>query len=400
MLDDFYIVAPDPRRHGDAICDLGAKVFSGGGYYQARDRCGRGYVIGSHYDWAASRIGLADGRVVTHFGVWGFQMRIGAARVRTGGIGLVATDADYRKCGLMARTARASIAAMRQLGYDLSILFGIDDFYHRFGYVRAWSDTAWTVRGEDLADGRPPLAIRRFVPVHRDDVAAIYNRENATRTGTAVRPTYPRFVYGESREGYLWTDARGRAVGYVVVGCKPAYLECVEAGGDVEQVLRVLARLAARAQRQEVRLTTFSEASPLIRRLREGNCRAETQYRRCGGAMAAVINLASTLGKMQGELGRRLRTSPLADWRGKLLLADGRQKVTLVVNRSRVKAVPADRAEHVISGGNRIAQLLIGTDDPQAIIDAGRMKVRGDARRLAGVLFPDQHPMLGLRDRF
>jgi hypothetical protein len=397
---DLLIAPPDPREHGEAVCDLGAKAFSGGGYFRMRDYCRKGYVLGSHYDWSASRIGLLDGRLVTHFGVWGYQMRIGTARVRAGGIGMVATDGDCRQRGLMAATARASVEAMRRLGYDLSILFGIDDFYHRFGYVRAWGETAWTVRREDLPAGGPKVRLRKFRPVHRDDIAAIYNRENATQTGTAVRPTYPRLVYGDAQEGYLWTDGRGRPVGCVGVGVKPGFLECVDACGDAEQVLRVLARLAARAERQEIQFSMFSDTRPLIRRVREGNCRAETRYRRCGGSMVATINLVSTLAKMAPELQRRLAASHLARWRGNLLVADAREEAVLRIDRSRVKVGEAGKAEHAIRGGDRIAQLLIGADDPGAIIEAAAMKTAGEARRLAEVLFPNEHPQLNLRDRF
>jgi len=38
----------------------------------------------------------------------------------------------------MAKTVAATIEAMSQVGYDMTVLFGIPDFYHRFGYVRAW----------------------------------------------------------------------------------------------------------------------------------------------------------------------------------------------------------------------------------------------------------------------
>jgi hypothetical protein len=42
----------------------------------------------------------------------------------------------------------------------------------------------------------------------------------------------------------------------------------------------------------------------------------------------------------------------------------------------------------------------MGTDDPAAIIEFAGMKITGEARALAEVLFPNQHPQLGLRDRF
>jgi hypothetical protein len=409
--DMLTILAPDRREHGEAICDLAGKCFSSGGRpagsrrapRRFRDCCRQGYLIGSHYDWAASRVGLVGDRLVTHWGVWSYTMRIGTARLRAGGIGTVATDADFRKRGLMLRTARASLAAMRNLGYDLSFLFGLDDFYWRLGYVRAWPSTTYTVAVADLPADRPAGRVLRFIPVARRDITAIYNRENDRQTGTAVRPTYPRCVYPRPMQGFRWADARGRTKGYVVLMPHEGRLECVEAGGNVEQALRVVAARARRAGLAEVQFFSFSDACPILNRLRQGNCRAETRYRRSGAAMVTVVNLASTLGKMAGELERRLRASPLADWRGSLLLDSGREQAVLVIDRGRVRVAAEGRGgrpQHGIRGGEHVAQLLIGTDAPGEVIEAAGMKVAGDARRLAEVLFPAQHPQLSLRDMF
>ena len=401
------IVPPDRHRHGEAMCDMIAKVFGGGrGYYPFRDFCRRVYVLPSHYDWRASRIGLIGNRLVTHFGVWDIRVRVGTARVRVGGIGAVATHGDYRMRGYMARTARVSVAAMRDGGYDLSMLAGISDFYHRFGYVRAWCSSIYTVTVSDLPAERPTGRVRRFTPGHREDITRLYNREHAHLTGTAVKPTYPRGTYPRPMEGYRWTDARGRTVGYLLLRpdknlqCADKNLQCVEAAGNPDQALRALAGLARRRGFREVTFDTLHDRCRLIRRVRQGTCRVETRHLRSGGDMVATINLAATLDKMTPELGRRLRASPLENWRGKLVVADRRETVTLRIDRSRVGLARGGRSRHAIRGGDAIAQLLIGTNDPAVTLETARMRVTGDAGRLADVLFPNEHPMLSLRDRF
>ena len=397
---DLTIVPPDRRKHAEALCDLVAKVFSGNGYYTFRNICRKGYILNSHYDWQASRIGLVGERPVTHFGVWGMTMRIGTARVRVGGIGAVATDADFRKRGLMARTARAAVAAMRECGYDLSLLFGISDFYHRFGYIRAFSPSAYTVAVADLPGERPTVRPRKFNPLPRADTARLYNRASAGLTGTAVRPTFTHLTWPHPMEGRLWRDGRRRLAGYVVFEVREGRLMCGEACGNAEQVLRVLAVLARQRGCQEVRFDTFHRQSPLIRRICRGNCRVEPWHRRSGGEMVATIHLGSALTKMRGELERRMRASPLADWRGRLLVADSRDAVTLALERTRVSVTAGRQSRHAIRGGDAVAQLVMGTDDPAETIAAARMRTTGDAARLAKVLFPNEHPMLGLLDRF
>ncbi|MCK4275421.1 MAG: hypothetical protein KAX78_02840, partial [Phycisphaerae bacterium] len=136
-------------------------------------------------------------------------------------------------------------------------------------------------------------------------------------------------------------------------------------------------------------------------------CRCELRYSKSGGAMIRTVNLASSLGKMAGELSRRLAESTIASWRGELLICDAREQVKLLVGRSGIGVgqIGADRssgakAHNVIRGGEHIAQLLIGTDEPDEIIEAGRIRLTGDARKLIEVLFGHQHPMLSAPDGF
>ncbi len=401
-MEHLRLIAPDPRVHAEALFDLIAKTFSDdGGYYTLREACRRMYVQHSHYDWEASRIGLVGDRLVTHYGVWKYQMRIGAARVPVGGIGAVATDPDFRRRGLMDLTANASLEAMRALGYDLTTLFGIDSFYHRFGYVRAWSDTTYYVRLPDLPTEPPAARLHRFLPHPRPDLAALYNATFSEATGTAVRPTFRRghASWLGNTEGYLWR-AQGQPAGYVALTRNGAQLRCLEYAGDAYQALCAVAKLARQWGCQEIQFATLPHRSELVRMLRWNSCRAETLYRRNGGSMIAVLNLPATLEKLQDELSRRLQASPLAAWRGTLLLADAREQVALRLARGHVRLAPAAESEHALRGGNAMAQFLLGTEAPAEVIAAGGMKVTGDAAKLAEVLFPAQQPQLSQLDRY
>ena len=400
--DELVIIAPDRKKHHDEMFDLISKVFAhAGGYYPFLDYCLNGYIDGSSYDWKNSRIGLVDGKIVTHYGVWDYQMRIGSARMRVGGIGVVATDAEYRKMGLMARTIDATLEAMRRDGYDFSMLFGISDFYHKFGYIRAWSHLAYIADVNDLPQEPPAALLAKFTPKHREDLAELYNRENAGFTGSAVRPTYWVNRNPKKWQGYLWTGKGGRPTGYVIVAVNPDNIECMEAVGDVEQVLRSMVVLARKSLRTTVRFAPgFPYQSELAKRLRRGNCRAEMRYHRCGGAMVRTVNLAQALQKMAGELSARLGRSHLAKWRGELGIADGREEANLKIAGGKATVVPPGATRHEVRGGDEIAQLLIGTDEPAEVMESAGTKLSGDASELVAVLFPNQHPTLAVWDRY
>jgi predicted N-acetyltransferase YhbS len=401
MAGRLQVIAPGPQKHREEMFELIAKVFSHRGYFQFRDRLREYYVDHSHYDWTASRIGILDGRIVTHFGIWDYQMRIGAARVRVAGVGAVATHQDCRKRGYMKLTAQASVAGLRERGYDLSLLFGIPDFYHRFGFTRAFAESDHCVRPGDLPSAAPARPLRRFRFRPRPDLERLYNRAHAHVTGTAVRPTYSRPNTQAKYQGYLWTGPRGRPAGYVAVIKEGSRLSVIEAVGDAEQVLRATAQLARKLAADQVRFANLPYDTPLARRLRQGACTLERRYHRLGGPMVRVVNLASTLRKMCGELSRRLRASHLARWRGALAVSDSRETVVLELRAGRVRiARKPSSTGSAIRGGHEVAQLLVGTDDPLEIRAQFRLRLSGAGRELLPVLFPDQHPTLHLADYF
>jgi hypothetical protein len=342
-----------------------------------------------------------DGQMVTHYGVWDYPMRIGTALVRCGGIGCVATSGDFRKQGLMARTIPTSLEAMRRAGYDMTILFGVGDFYHRFNYVRAWNELKWFLSRDRLPADLPVVQTETFDGAPRADVAALHNRANATVTGSAVRPTYLRHGYVFFPiEGRLWRDSRGKLIGHVVISSNNGRLICHESTGRPEEILAVLKQAAEQKEMREISFETAPYNSPVIRRLRQGDCRSEKTYIKSGLAMVQCLNLAGCLGKMTGELSRRLAASELAGYRGDLKIAGAEEIVGLRLGGGKVSLVDKPAGGSAIRGGHEIAQLLIGTDEPLELCEAGGIRLSGDAARLAAVLFPNQHPQLHQLDRY
>ena len=97
------LVVPSPEKDLQAIAELTAAMFSDGKYLEAFRDC---YIGNSHYDWQMSRIGVDGGRLVHHWGVWRYEMRLDGVQLKIGGIGAVATHPDYRQRGRMHQAAR------------------------------------------------------------------------------------------------------------------------------------------------------------------------------------------------------------------------------------------------------------------------------------------------------
>lgn len=396
-MNDMQIIAPNRREHFNELTDLTAKCFSYSGYWYWIGRCPK-YFDDRIYDWTASRIGILDGKIVTHYGVWDHQVRIGCARVRMAGVGAVATHGNYRKRGLLLKTAAASMAGFAAAGYDMTCLFGIPNFYHKLGYVQGWAAQNWTVKIADLPTAETPVVLRKFQPMHRDDLADLYNRHHAELTGTAVRPTF--FKCRNEWEGYLWRGAKGAVAGYVIVGDVQDKLQHIDSAGEPAMVLDVLRRIAFRKRHKLVEMVWLHHDSPLAQALRRIDCKVEAQYQKSGGAMVRTVNLHATLGKIAEELGRRLGRSHLATWCGELLIADPRERVTLAIDNGQIAIVEGSvsRAANSIRGNDEIARLLIGSASPAEIADGAAIKTTGAGRELLEALFPEQHPNLNRWD--
>lgn len=89
-------------------------------------------------DGRSTRVELwNDGRSVSRCWIVSLRIRIGEAVVRMDGIGGVGTEPESRNQGYARRVLQAAIRRMSAGDAALTMLYGISNFYERFGYVQA-----------------------------------------------------------------------------------------------------------------------------------------------------------------------------------------------------------------------------------------------------------------------
>ena len=389
---------PDKGRHLGAITDLFAKAFSG--YGEEFDYGSDGYLEGAPYDWAASRIGIVDGEVATHFGVWDFTMRIGTATARVAGIGAVATERTLSGRGLMTQTASDAVESFRDAGYDMSLLFGIQNYYLQFGYVDTFPEYIFSVSTRDVVPADPPEAFELFNGDYTD-FADQYNGENEGVTGTFVRPSFTTNRRPKKWNGYIFDG------GYLVTDRKDGVLGVADCAGPPDRVLEVARQLATREVAPTIEFTFLPRRSLMGEYLQTITHTYTAKFVRDGGPLIKVVNLESLMEKLTPELSRRLAGSPLATYSGRLAIGGDGENVTLVIQDGTVVAVePAEAApsaapaDGTVTAGPAIARLVIGDDDPHRICRQAGITVEGDAIHLVPILFPNEEPSTILWDRF
>ena len=378
------------------IAQITADAFAGG---QHVDEISQQYIGNCHYDWDTTRLIWEGDKLIHHWGVWGYPMRLDGVQLQVAGVGAVVTLEEYRKQGLMQTAALASFQAMQENGYDLSILRG--RHYAKFGYVRAWNYVTYRLKPEELPRFELKSAYHLLGPDQMAAMDALYNESHANFSGTAVRPTYP-MLQASDRNAYGWFDASGKLAGYVCAAPvdDQKTLQCVEAVGDPEQALAVLADLLPQVPYEAVTFFTLPQAHPVLQIIRCGACVVENQYFYHTGWQVRLVNLASTLRKIRSLLENRLQHSHLANWTGRLTLDAGEQKAGLWLENGRITLTNTSPDEHAIHAGPALARLLIGSDDPDEIMRQEAIACTGVGAELARVLFPNQHPRLSQWDEF
>jgi hypothetical protein len=148
-------------------------------------------------------------------------MRIGIAEVRMGGIGGVGTPEKHRNKGYSRRCLENSNVWMAEEGFDCATLFGISDYYDKFGYAPCLAWNTWTLPTRDAERAELRLNVR---PMGENDFPALhdlYAQNNAALTGSIVRNDRAKWVqkgswYGTPAETFVFTDDAGVVVAYAI----------------------------------------------------------------------------------------------------------------------------------------------------------------------------------------
>jgi len=207
---------------------------------------------------------MVAGEQASRLYVRDLRMRVGGAVLRCGGIADVETQEHYRRRGYARQVLERAVALMRKQGCDISVLFGISDFYPRWGYAPVFPESRLAMAVKDAARARPAYRLRRLGRHELGATLELYQRNNARRTGAIVRrrDRWAGFRHGSR---YRWPtnvygafDGRGRLMGYAVLDKSPAEAIVCEIGYRGQEafgtLLAAAVRQARRAQAEHIQI--------------------------------------------------------------------------------------------------------------------------------------------------
>ncbi len=343
---------------------------------------------------------LDDDTSASHLSVVDLRMRVGGIAVRCGGIAGVGTDRSQRNKGYARVVLDESIAFMREEGYHLSALFGISDFYPKFGYASSLVECMAELATRYAESAVAHYAVREFEPGDVPAVATLYEAMHAGHTGAIVRDPAR---WAGFRRGSRWSDRVSafvvldgdRIVGYASYDLDPWACALGEVGyADSSVFSTLLARAAEIAWERRTEKIVFYTApdDPFVRYCRRYGCDVKVGYPCCSGGMARVICQAALLDLLQPLLAKRLERG-LPGWAGTVTLSTdlGTDHLAFGAGRGDITAeMPQWMLAQLVLGYRSAADVA---SEPDAHIDPAALPV-------LSAIFPEGHPYIYCSDRF
>jgi len=334
------------------------------------------------------------------------EMRVGDVPVRLGGVGGVGTKRGHRRKGYSRRVMEGSTAFMKEAGFDVAILFGIRDFYPKFGYAVCMAEVSAT-----LSTRHAERASARFGFSLADEsdyelVRGLYERTNASRTGSVVRKkgVWKGFDKG-SRFGvearcFVAKDSSGELEAYVLLDVNEEETDCGEVAArspeGYEAAVRFLAEDAIAKRTGEIHAFCPCDHLFVDVATRFG-VQLKMRRPRCGNAMGRVVDQRSLLEKLLPLFSARLNSSKLSGKKLALSISTELGSSTIGYDGERASLEASASKDSCELPTPALMQLVTGYRDPFAVGAKLKGKLAADAVR---ALWPRGEAYMWWPDRF
>lgn len=347
---------------------------------------------------------MVGGEAVSSVEIVDFRQQIGSQTLRMAGIAGVETHKNHRFKGYARRIMVNSLRWMRREGFDVTMLFGIRDFYPKFGYAVAFGHVCFriAVRDAELV-AATGYRFADYGPKYLKAALAMYHRNNAGRTGPVFRD--PKH-WAPFRKGIQWgvkavcrmaLDKTGKAAGYFVYDGEPLKARIVEVGFTTPAVFGDILRAAGKiAWRQRLEQVEFilPEDDAFIGSCLPLGVRKEVEYRRDGSGMVRMINIPATLKAIAADLGPRTHGS------GRLNIRTNLGNVGLSWSAGRLKVGEPTNGPSVRMPQWALAQLIYGYRNASALAANGILKASGRSVAILDEMFPVRPHFFHAVDQF
>jgi GNAT superfamily N-acetyltransferase len=359
-------------------------------------------------DGATKLILVVDGEAVSWLWVIDYEMRIGSAVMKMGGIAGVWTEEKHRLKGYASKVLNASIEFMKEEGYDVSLLFGIPNFYHRFGYATVLPRYTAEIDMRNIPSSSPRFRMEPYDDRFREAVLGIYQENNKGRTGTIVRSKerWGGFSHGNEWSSkalpYVLLDGEEVVAYFVIDSKEPMVIELGYKKPDKEIFSAILSQIRQFSEERESPIFKFSLPPDFLftEFCQRYDLRLNIEFPENRDGMGRVINIITFLYKLQDVFRSRIGYNSVE---GILIIETEIGEVPFDIKKDTVffmpflppsgwrLKIPQAKLMQLAMGYRTIDELLLDED----------VSLEGEeALPILRKLFPKQFPFFWPADRF
>ncbi|MGI8485661.1 MAG: GNAT family N-acetyltransferase [Thermomicrobiales bacterium] len=363
-----------------------------------------------------------DGTTVSWTFVVPMTIRIGESCVRMDGIGGVETLEEHRNQGYSRRVLHAALAHMLAGDAPLTTLYGIPDYYPRWGYATVGSEGRMRLtrldRDNELLPGH---SVRAAQTGDLSRLRTIYDDATRHHIGPLVRyegiaswSTLARSIDDHADECRVVVDDTDEVLAYAWRASKcwwmdtrvredPEGLHIGEAfamtPSAADSLLAAARQWAIETGKQhaDIHLPPLGVVGMSVRLQDAANLSLtfrDAQF------MGRSIGISALMSAIEPGLQARWARSAVA-WTGNLVIRTAEDDAMIVITPDGLNVAPMDPASEVVAVEltvGEVARLVLGSFSPVDLLD--RIGVARDISDVLAILFPEQRPYIYPADRF
>lgn len=332
-------------------------------------------------------------------------IRIGEARLKMGGLGWVATASRHRNKGVARTLIGDALHYMKLHQYHVAMLFGIPNFYHRFGFTTSLAEYATTTAvAEATQIPHSPYRMRSGKPGDIPALQRIHMVNDAETACSLVRSAaHITNKWGRWKPVQVITNADGKVLGYFLAHGAEDTLYVDDLGiAELKHcgaLIKACADAAAADYRSRIRFAG-PPTHPVMQFLHQYKSTHEMQLTHNEGGMMAFINLEETLESMIPEWESLLSRSAARTLKTDLVLLVDKKAWRIRAHRGVLDAAQGNGSNKLSLNPAELMHLITGYRYLDEILSTRRRMLSADAKLLLAALFPKRTPYVWGIDRF
>ncbi len=326
-------------------------------------------------------------------------------RLKMGGFGWISTSGRHRHKGIARELIVDTLAYLQRQNYHVSMLFGIPNFYHRFGFATTLADYVSVLQVIDLALGsNGDYRVRAGKP---GDIAAmqkIHNQSDGDVACSIVRSgAHLTNRWEQWRPVQVLTDAKGKVAAYYLPRIDGNEMYVDEVGAVSRRCFRSLLHACQQqaiehhAARIRFRMPPTHAFARYLTRFRSAH---ETRICVNEGGMMAFVNLGETLESMVPEWESCLAQSAFARGRVEVTLVTEDGAYRIRAHRGAIAVTPGAATNKLSLTKVELMHMLTGYYHAEDVLDSKRRMLSEDARAFLNTVFPKRTPFVWPLDQF